>query len=284
MNAMNTQPSYDKILDPIDDISTSIEALLEGSFGRLMGDQRESLKRIYNSGWGLHTLFLDVITSIGIENIAQRQSLEEQFHVHVAPIRENASSLLAGEDGPLNEEQEICVEYIHEIGIVLQSYVDKLWLYSRMENNLLKVQKRAFLLKDFLLEHQWLQGKSEFRLEMAIPEEPLYLNADASLLATSLRMLFENAFQASEGGLIRLSIEVSKKALSIRLEDEGRGIPLQYCKEIFEPFFQVNKINTGLGLGLSLARGILNLHDGSLDLDESYNKGTAFIMGLPLEL
>jgi hypothetical protein len=44
---MNTQPSYDKILDPIDDISTSIEALLDGSFGKLMGDQRESLKRIY---------------------------------------------------------------------------------------------------------------------------------------------------------------------------------------------------------------------------------------------
>ena len=91
---MTTQPSYDKILDPIDDISTSIEALLDGSFGRLMGDQRESLKRIYSSCWGLHTLFLDVITSIGIENIAQREGLEEHFRTHIEPVRENARSLM----------------------------------------------------------------------------------------------------------------------------------------------------------------------------------------------
>jgi K+-sensing histidine kinase KdpD len=281
---MNTQPSYDKILDPIDDISTSIEALLDGSFGRLMGDQRESLKRIYSSGWGLHTLFLDVITSIGIENIAQRQSLEEQFRKHVAPIRENARSLLAGEDGPLSEEQEICLEYIHEIGVVLQNYVDKLWLYSCMENKLLKANKQVFVVKDFLLEHQWLQGKSEFRLEMALPDESLRLNADASLLATALRMLFENAFQASDKGLIRLKVESNESRLSIRLEDEGRGIAAQYHQEIFEPFFQINKINAGLGLGLTLARGILALHEVSLGLDSSYNKGAAFFMSFPLEL
>ena len=282
---MTTQPSYDKILDPIDDISTSIEALLDGSFGRLMGDQRESLKRIYSSCWGLHTLFLDVITSIGIENIAQREGLEEHFRTHIEPIRENARSLLNGEDGPLSEEQEICLEYIHEISLVLQAYIAKLWLYSRMENKLLKADKDLLFLKDFLLEHQWLQGKSDFRLDMLIPEEAIPLNADAKLLETALRMLFENAFQSSdEGGLIRLRLDVKDQELFMRFEDEGRGIPSSNAKTIFDPFFQVNKVNTGLGLGLTLVRGILALHGASIELDTSYDeKGAAFLIRFPLE-
>jgi K+-sensing histidine kinase KdpD len=281
---MNTQPSYDKLLDPIDDISTSIEALLDGSFGRLMGDQRESLKRIYSSCWGLHTLFLDVITSIGIENIAQRKALEDHFKTHVLPIRENARSLLNGEDGPLSEEQEICLEYIHDIGIVLQGYVDKLWLFSRMENKLLKAEKKEFLLKDFLLEHQWLQGKSDFRLEMAIPEEALRLKADKKLLEAALRMLFENAFQASDtAGRIRLHLEAKGKELSIRFEDEGRGIPLIHHEAIFDPFFQINKINVGLGLGLYLVRRIFDLYAASIEVDKAYEKGAAFIIKFPLD-
>jgi K+-sensing histidine kinase KdpD len=281
---MNTQPSYDKLLDPIDDISTSIEALLDGSFGRLMGDQRESLKRIYSSCWGLHTLFLDVITSIGIENIAQRKGLEEHFKTHIEPIRENARSLLNGEDGPLSEEQEICLEYIHDIGIVLQGYVDKLWLFSRMENKLLKAEKQEFLLKDFLLEHQWLQGKSDFRLEMAIPDEAIRLKANKKLLEAALRMLFENAFQASDiGSLIRLHLDVQETELLIRFEDEGRGIPLAHHEAIFDPFFQISKINQGLGLGLYLVRGIFDLYGASIEVDKSYEKGAAYIIRFPLE-
>jgi K+-sensing histidine kinase KdpD len=281
---MNTQPSYDKLLDPIDDISTSIEALLDGSFGRLMGDQRESLKRIYSACWGLHTLFLDVITSIGIENIAQRTGLEEHFQIHILPIRENARSLLNGEDGPLSEEQEICLEYIHDIGIVLQGYVDKLWLFSRMENKLLEAEKQDFLLKDFLLEHQWLQGKSDFHLDMVIPDEAIRLKADKKLLEAALRMLFENAFHASDtAGLIRLHLDAKETELLIHFEDEGRGIPLVHHEAVFDPFFQINKINVGLGLGLYLVRGIFDLHGASIEVDKAYEKGAAFQIRIPLD-
>lgn len=280
---MNTQPSYDKILTPIDDISTALESLLDGSFGKLMGDQREALKRIYSATWGLHTLFMDVITSIGLENIAQRQSLEEEFPKHLAPIRENARSLLNGEDGPLNEEQEICIEYIHEVGVVLQAYVDKLWLYSRLENKKLRSNKQKFSVRDFLLEHQWLRGRSEFRLDLHFSDENISLYADKTMLATALHMLFENTMQAADGGIIRLKIEGKSSEIILRLEDNGSGIPLEYREKVFEPFFQVNQINTGLGLGLSLARAIFHLHGGSLRLDEDYENGTALIMSIPLE-
>lgn len=279
---MNSQPSYDKILSPIDDISTALESLLDGSFGKLMGDQREALKRIYNATWGLHTLFMDVITSIGIENIAQRQSLEEEFPKHLAPIRENARSLLKGEDGPLNEEQEICLEYIHEVGVMLQAYVDKLWLYSRIENKNLHISKQKFSARDFLLEHQWLRGRSEFRLDLHFSDENLSLYADKTLLATALHMLFENTMQATDGGIIRLKIESKSHEMILRLEDNGAGIPREFREKIFEPFFQINQVNTGLGLGLSLAREIFHLHGGTLRLDDAYELGTAFIMSIPL--
>jgi two-component system sensor histidine kinase RstB len=163
---------------------------------------------------------------------------------------------------------------------VLQAYVDKLWLYSRLENKKLKLNKQDILLKDFLLQNQWLQGKSEFRLELSFPIE-LNLHADASLLASALHMLFENALQAGDGGIIRLKIESTENEILIRIEDEGRGIPPEAQAQIFDAFFQVNQVNTGLGLGLTLARAIFHLHGGSLRLDSNFEDGAAFVMTLP---
>src|SRR5215207_1869396 len=117
------QPDYDKILSPIPEINGCIESLLDGSFGALMGDQREGLKRIYTSSWGLHTLLMDIITSIGIENIARRSYLTAKFDEAVNPIIEHSKALKAGVDGPLAEEQEVCVDYIYETGTLLRRYI-----------------------------------------------------------------------------------------------------------------------------------------------------------------
>ncbi|MEO0599206.1 MAG: hypothetical protein AAF126_24055, partial [Chloroflexota bacterium] len=98
---MPAQPDYDKLLVPIDDVTTSIEALLSGAFGQLMGDQREGLKRIYATAWGLHTLLMDIVTNIDIDSIAYRAYLPNKFDEHINPLIATAQSLLNGVDGPL---------------------------------------------------------------------------------------------------------------------------------------------------------------------------------------
>ena len=139
---MTDQPNYDKLLLPIADVTASVETLLDGAFGNLMGDQRESLKRVYAAAWGLHTLLLDIVTNIGIENIAKRSYLPQKFDEYLNPFVTDSMNLIQGLDGPLNEEQHVSVEFIHATGGLLRHYVDNLWLYSQLNNDLYRLDKQ----------------------------------------------------------------------------------------------------------------------------------------------
>ena len=103
------------------------------------------------------------------------------------------------------------------------------------------------------------------------------------------RMLFnltENAVKYNHpGGAVRVSLAQGAEKLIIRVSDTGRGIPEEYQRSIFHPFFRVDKSRSreygGAGLGLSLVWEIANLHGGSVWVEESSDKGTTIAVELP---
>ena len=103
------------------------------------------------------------------------------------------------------------------------------------------------------------------------------------------RMLFnltENAVKYNHrGGAGRVSLAQEAEKLIIRVSDTGRGIPEEYQRSIFHPFFRVDKSRSreygGAGLGLSLVWEIANLHGGSVWVEESSDKGTTIAVELP---
>ena len=82
-----------------------MESMLSGASGATSGDQRECYKRIHAYSWGVHTLVMDVITAIGIENAGTRPAVLERFNSLVHPIKTNLNNLDAGFDGDLTDEQ-----------------------------------------------------------------------------------------------------------------------------------------------------------------------------------
>ena len=260
---MKTQPNYDKLLEPIADVTSTIEALLNDAFGKLMGDQREELKRVYSSAWGLHTLLLDIVTNIGIENIAKRPYLPPKFDDYLNPLVEVSQALLDGIDGPLNEEQIVAIDYIRITGALLRHYVDNLWLYSQLDNNLWQLNKKSTPLHALLDPMQWSVSENPVELELFINDDLPDVVVDSVLMQTAITQIVENAVGNTEEGSIRISILV-EDMVNIIVEDSGRGIPRHYQKDIFSPFFQGNSEQLGLGLGLPIARKVLQLHDGQL--------------------
>ena len=103
------------------------------------------------------------------------------------------------------------------------------------------------------------------------------------------RMLFnltENAVKYNHpGGAVRVSLAQGAEKLIIRVSDTGHGIPEEYQRSIFHPFFRVDKSRSreygGAGLGLSLVWEIANLHGGSVWVEESSDKGTTIAVELP---
>ena len=120
----------------------------------------------------------------------------------------------------------------------------------------------------------------------------LEAEGDAALTGSDAliyRMLFnltENAVKYNRpGGTVRVELAQGQEKCIIRVSDTGCGIPEEYQRSIFHPFFRVDKSRSreygGAGLGLSLVWEIANLHGGSVWVEESSDKGTTIAVELP---
>ena len=105
------------------------------------------------------------------------------------------------------------------------------------------------------------------------------------------RLLFnrtENAVKYNHpDGSVQVTVSQKPEKLLIRVSDTGCGIPEEYQRSIFQPFFRVDKSRSreygGAGLGLSLVWEIANLHGGSVRVEESSDRGTAIAVELPVQ-
>ena len=104
--------SFNKLLDPVSDIITSMESIVSGAFGITTGDQRESYKRIHTYCWGIHTLVMDIVTTLELEDVATRPYIQDRFQSLIRPIKTNMGDLVQGYDGELTEEQSLIMEYV----------------------------------------------------------------------------------------------------------------------------------------------------------------------------
>ena len=100
--------------------------------------------------------------------------------------------------------------------------------------------------------------------------------------------LTENAVKYNrQGGSVRVSVTQEPEKLLLRVSDTGCGIPEEYQRSIFQPFFRVDKSRSreygGAGLGLSLVWEIADLHGGSVWVEKSSEKGTTIAVGLPTQ-
>ena len=122
----------------------------------------------------------------------------------------------------------------------------------------------------------------------------LELDGDGAMTGSDAliyRLIFnltENAIKYNRpGGSVRVSVSQPEKRLLIRVSDTGCGIPGEYQRSIFQPFFRVDKSRSreygGAGLGLSLVWEIADLHGGSVRVEESSDKGSTIAVELPAQ-
>src|SRR5262249_1916034 len=106
-------------------------------------------------------------------------------------------------------------------------------------------------------------------LTVQLPREPVRLVADPTRLAQVLSNLLNNAAKYSEpGGAVSRGARREDSAVVIRVRDQGVGIPQEMLPHVFDLFTQVdrslNRAQGGLGIGLSLVRSLVQMHDGSV--------------------
>ncbi len=124
-------------------------------------------------------------------------------------------------------------------------------------------------------------------LTVALPDQAIPLDADPTRLAQIFANLMNNAAKYSDrGARIRLTVEPRGSEVVIAVKDTGIGIPPDKLRSVFDLFTQVDRsmeqAKSGLGIGLSLVKGLVEMHGGSVEArSEGPGKGSEFIVRLP---
>jgi signal transduction histidine kinase len=96
--------------------------------------------------------------------------------------------------------------------------------------------------------------------------------------------LLSNAFHAIQGqGDVWIRTRLINDFVEIQVEDSGSGIPKEILSRIFEPFFTTKPVGQGTGLGLSISYGIIEQHKGCIHVVSEPNKGSSFVVNLPVD-
>ncbi len=125
-------------------------------------------------------------------------------------------------------------------------------------------------------------------LVIDLPDRPVFLHGDATRLAQILSNLLNNAAKyTNRGGRVTLAARVEERNLIVSVADNGIGIAPDMLNHVFEMFVQVDstleRTNAGLGVGLSLARKLVELHGGSIDARSAgVGRGSEFVVRLPI--
>ncbi len=170
--------------------------------------------------------------------------------------------------------------------------VDDLLDVSRITSGKLAVRKQpvelASIVQSAVDTARPLLDERDQTLTLELPSHPVFLQADAVRLSQVFSNLLNNAAKYSEpGGNITLSAAVSASTVLVRIDDHGIGISADILPRIFEMFAQGDSspehAQSGLGVGLALAKRLIELHGGSIAAESrGRGEGSSFTVSLPV--
>jgi signal transduction histidine kinase len=123
-------------------------------------------------------------------------------------------------------------------------------------------------------------------LETSLPQDSLTIKADREKVRVILDNLISNAVKfTSSGGRVQVAVLQQEDEVKITVSDTGIGIASDHLDHIFDRFYQVEDHMTrrhgGMGLGLSIVKGLVELHGGHVSVDSSLGQGSRFAVSLP---
>ncbi len=207
----------------------------------------------------------------------------------LAPIRTGLQVMrLADGDGAIIADAQAVMErqLAHMVRLI-----DDLLDVSRITRNKMELRLSRIKLADIVenaVEASLPTIKEhDHKLSVELPEDPIELNADLTRLAQVFSNLLTNASKYMErGGQIWLSAQRASDSVEIAVRDTGIGIPSDALPLIFDMFNQVDRSvdrsSGGLGIGLALVKGLVEMHGGTVTAESIENQGSTFTVRLPL--
>lgn len=194
------------------------------------------------------------------------------------------------EAGNLTPQQSTLIRIANKNIKILQRLINQILDFRKYENGKLGLTlteadfSRA--VGDWMESFYTVARKRDIRLTLDAPvsDAPLRVALDVEKIERVFFNLLSNAFKYTpDNGSITVSYESDGENLTFRVADTGEGISDRDLGNIFDRFYQVDRINPkGSGIGLSLAKAFVELHGGSISVESTLNVGTEFTVKLPV--
>lgn len=235
---------------------------------------------------------LVVFRDITAEKMAKSSSGEFVAHVShelKTPLNVLAmySEMLQGEEGNQEQFRIEAANVIHDEVERLTLLINNILSITKIETGSISIERKRVKLRELLQDTFDACARSgqdkhlDFQLDLPKELGPVALDKD--LVRIAINNLLTNAIKYSnENGVVRMSVEETDMAVRISVSDEGIGIAPEEQEKIFEKFYRSHSeevsSRNGHGLGLSLAREIVQLHHGTLTVNSTPGKGSEFIV------
>jgi two-component system sensor histidine kinase ResE len=234
-----------------------------------------------------------------LQDITQEQKLEEMRREFIANVSHELRTpicLITGYseaiiDGVAEkpEERHSFMNIILDEANRLKRLVEELLELSRLQSGAITINKEWVDIEKIVEGVQdkfcriLSEGKVDIQAEINPQAKEIW--ADRFRLEQIIINLVSNAVRYAPGGVIKISSKKSKENTIVRISDTGRGIPDNNLPFIFERFYRADKSRNresgGTGLGLAIVKNLVDVHNGTIEVDSREGEGTVFTIALP---
>jgi signal transduction histidine kinase len=215
--------------------------------------------------------------------------IRDASHDFKTPLSIINTALYVLERVPEPEKQQDYLEKVKKQTLRLNKLVEDLLTIVRLESEAeFKFERLDVnaLLRDLEVHVAGISQEKTLFLRLALCFPPPTVWADHKELMRALLELTKNAiFYTPDGGTVTISSSVSEAGVLIEFQDTGIGIHPTDLPRIFDHFYRVDQARStetgGIGLGLSIARFIVNCHSGQITVESTIGKGSLFKVLLP---
>lgn len=212
-------------------------------------------------------------------------NISHELRTPMTHVKGYVDLLLTNDFGELTSDQTEAVQVIKRASERLGRLIDDLILFSTAETNAIQIDKKMVdlygIAKGIITNVSPSAAKKNIRLWLDCKKDPLMVYADTERVCWVINQLLDNALKfTNPEGEVFLRLVENQSGVLVSIIDTGIGIDPSQFDEIFEPFHQLDGSSTrkqgGTGLGLSLAKKIVEAHDSKLLVSSIPGKGSKF--------
>ncbi|MDW8048944.1 MAG: PAS domain S-box protein [Nitrososphaerota archaeon] len=233
-----------------------------------------------------------------LERLKSLDKIKDQFistatheiRTPLVSIKGYTDLLLSGKLGEIPEKIRSLLTIVAKNTDRLLELTNELLEAQRIQRGRLQINKRLIdfreVIESSVEEFKPLMEKKGLTLEVAKPDKPMLVHGDPLRLTQVITNLLSNAYKFTpEGGRVALRCIDEGSLLKVQVSDTGIGIAQEDLNKLFQPFPNIQRPNVtepSIGLGLSICKGIVSLHDGQIWAESpGIGKGATFTFTLP---